>query len=420
MFFLEILGIHSRPIKPFEMRKIFLCALITIFSFKSYSQIKYEPGYYVDNSGNIINCLIKDEGRKNNPKNFTYKLSAESKPQKGKIEDISEFSVINKFKFKRYSVDIDRSSEELNNMSYDKAPEFKNEQLFLKTLFEGKANLYFYEDGNSPRYFYSVDNSNPKQLIFKSYLIETNRVGKNYEFRNQLRDSLQCQSAPLTGIEKIEYNKHDLIEFFTNYSQCHNSKTITYHLKEKPRKSFSLVFRPGVNVSNLSISNAYTYSISNVSTGKINYSTKASLRLGVQGEFILPYNKGKWAITLEPTFQYYKGETTFEGKPITAEYKSIQFPIGVTHFFFLNDNSKLFLNASLLLDIPFDSKIYFESTRDPLKIAATKTPALSLGYKYLKKYSLEARYEFGRSVLDVGAWESDYKTFAVILGYTLF
>lgn len=402
------------------MRKIFLCVLITIFSFNSYSQIKYEPGYYIDNSGNVINCLIKNTDGKNNPKEFTYKLSIESKPQKGKIENISEFSVINKFKFRRFSVDIDQSSEDLNNMSYDRAPKFKNEQLFLKTLFEGKANLYFYEDGNVPRYFYSVDNSNPKQLIFKSYLIETNMVAKNYEFRNQLMDSLQCQSAPLTGIEKIEYNKHDLIEFFTNYSQCHNSKTIIYQIKEKPRKIFSLAFRPGVNVSNLSISNDYTYSISNVSIGKINFSTRTSLRLGVQGELILPYNKGKWAITLEPTFQYYKGESTLEGKPIKADYKSIQFPIGVTHFFFLNDNSKLFLNASLIFDIPFDSKIDFESSRDPLKITSTTSPALSLGYKYLKKYSLEAKYEFGRGVLNYGFWGSDYKTFAVIFGYTLF
>src|SRR6188508_2701078 len=98
MFFLEILRIHSRPINPSEMKKIFICALVITFSFNSYSQIKYEPGYYVDNSGNIINCLIKDDGRKNNPKNFTYKLSKESKPQKGKIENISEFSVTNKFK----------------------------------------------------------------------------------------------------------------------------------------------------------------------------------------------------------------------------------------------------------------------------------------------------------------------------------
>ena len=377
MFFLEILRIHSRPINPSEMRKIFLCALITILSFKSYSQIKYEPGYYVDNSGNIINCLIKDDGRKNNPKNFTYKLSAESKPQKGKIEDISEFSVINKFKFKRYSVDIDRSSEELNNMSYDKAPEFKNEQLFLKTLFEGKANLYFYEDGNSPRYFYSVDNSNPKQLIFKSYLIETNMVAKNYEFRNQLRDSLQCQSSSITGIEKIEYNEHDLIEFFTNYSQCHNSKTVTYHIRKESKKSFSLAIRPGVNISNLIISNVLT------NTGQINFGSKASLRLGVQGEFILPFNKGKWAITVEPTFQYYKNETVSNDKSFKAEYKSIQFPIGITHFFFLNDKSKLFLNASFLLDIPFDSKIELEMSPEPLKLTNNYTPTLRLGYKYL-------------------------------------
>jgi hypothetical protein len=414
MLFVEVSSIHLRPINPHEMKKIFISALIIVFSFKSYSQIKYEPGYYIDNSGNVINCLIKNTDWKNNPKEFTYKLSIESEPQKGKIENISEFSVIDKFKFKRYSVDIDRSSNNLNDMGYNRAPEFKKEQLFLKTLFEGKASLYFYEGENLFKYFYSIDNSNAKQLIFKRYLDADNRVTKNYEFRKQLLDSLQCQSLSLTDVEKIEYDENDLIDFFTKYSLCQNSKTVIYHLREKPKKPLSLALRPGINVSNLSIENIATY------TGIINFGTKASLRLGVQGEYILPFNKGKWAITLEPTFQYYKGESTSESKPIKADYKSIQFPIGITYFFFLNDKSKLFLNTSLIYDIPFDSKIDLESSRNPLKISSTFTPTFSLGYKYLKKYSLEARYEFGRRPLNYIFWGSEYKTFAVIFGYDLF
>ena len=182
MIFAERSRINLRAIKPDEMKKIFIVILIIVFGFKSYSQIKYEAGYYIDNSGNITNCLIKNTDWKNNPKEFTYKLSTNSEPQKGKIEDVSEFSVINKFKFKRYSVDIDKSSDNLNDMGYNRAAEFKSEQLFLKTLFEGKANLYFYEGQNLFRYFYSVDNSNAKQLIYKRYLDAESRVTKNNEF----------------------------------------------------------------------------------------------------------------------------------------------------------------------------------------------------------------------------------------------
>ena len=414
MLFLEMPRINLPPIKPCEMRKIFLCSLIIILSFKSNSQIKYEAGYYIDNSGNVVNCLIKNTDWKDNPKEFTYKLSTESTPQKGKIEDVSEFSVVDKFKFKRYSVEIDRSSDNLNDMGTNRAPEFKSEQLFLKTLFEGKANLYFYEGQNLFRFFYSVDNSNAKQLIYKRYLDADNRVTKNNEFKKQLLDSLQCQSLSLADVEDIEYDEHDLVDLFTKYNLCQNSKTVIYHIREKNKKPLSLALRPGVNVSNLSIENIATY------TGIINFGTKASLRVGVLSEYILPFNKGKWAITLEPTFQYYKGETMSNDNPIKAEYKSIQFPIGVTYFFFLNDNSKLFLNTSLLYDIPFDSKIDFESSRNPLKISSTFTPTLSLGYKYSKKYSLEARYEFGRRPLNYSFWGSEYKTFALIFGYKLF
>jgi hypothetical protein len=81
----------------------------------------------------------------------------------------------------------------------------------------------FYEGENLSGISIAVDNSNVKQLIYKRYLDADNRVTKNYGFRKQLLDSLQCQSLSLADVEKIEYDKHDLIDFFTKYNQCQNS-----------------------------------------------------------------------------------------------------------------------------------------------------------------------------------------------------
>jgi hypothetical protein len=107
------------------MRKIFLCVLITIFSFKSYSQIKYEPGYYVDNSGNVVNCLIKNTDGKTIRRDLPINYLQSQTTEKERLKISPEFSVINKFRFKRYSVDIDRSTDNLNDMDYNRAPEFK-------------------------------------------------------------------------------------------------------------------------------------------------------------------------------------------------------------------------------------------------------------------------------------------------------
>lgn len=126
------------------MKKRILFLLITISTLNSYSQVSFEKGYYIDNTNQKINCLIKNVDWKNNPTEFEYKLAENSEPKKTTIKTIKEFGIDNISKYVRSTVNIDRSSESINNLSNDKNPIFKEEELFLKVLVEGKATLYQY------------------------------------------------------------------------------------------------------------------------------------------------------------------------------------------------------------------------------------------------------------------------------------
>ena len=78
---------------------------------------------------------------------------------------------------------------------------------------------------------------------------------------------------------------------FIKYNQCKNSNYINYDYKQK-KNLFHLTIRPGLNYS---------------SNFKIpNYWKSYGHRLGIEGEYILPYNKNKWSIIIEPTYQYYE------------------------------------------------------------------------------------------------------------------
>lgn len=385
------------------MKNQLLFTLISIITFNSFSQIKFEKGYFIGNSGVKTECLIKNFDWYNNPSELEYKLNESSTIEKESINTIKEFAV-NDTKYTRFLVDLDRSSNQINSLSQIRKPIFNKETLFLKSLIEGNANLYLYTDGNLIRFFYNVSNKEVTPLIFKEYKIESNIIKENNHFKHQLLTDLKCSSISIKVIENIKYKKNDLIDFFIRYNKCINSDFTEYDIKNED-DLFNLNVRLGVNSSSLSISNDYHNVVS------MDYDNKLNFRFGIETEFILPFNKNKWAVLIEPTFQYYK----IKKETDVVDYKSIELPVGLRYYFFLNETNKLFVNSLIIYDLPLKSTIRH------LDIGAIFNLALGVGYNYKGKYSLELRYLTNRHVLNEHmSWHSKYKTLSFIFGYNIF
>lgn len=407
------------------MKKRILFLLITILTLNCYAQTSFEKGYYIDNTNQKINCLIKNIDWKNNPTEFEYKLTENSESKKTTIKTIKEFGIDNISKYIRSTVNIDRSSENINNLSNDKNPIFKEEELFLKVLVEGKATLYQYVDSNLKRYFYNKENSIIEQLIFKSYITTENKVGKNNRFRQQLFVDLTCPNFKTSNIENVEYKKNSLVRFFTEYSKCHNNELINFEPKQKS-DLFNLTIRPRINSSSLTIQNSI------LNSRNTDFENKIGFGFGLEAEFILPFNKNKWAIAIETTYQSFKSEKTTNVNNVSGgvlianvDYSSIEVPVGLRHYFFLNNNSKIFINASYIFDLSSKSSIEFTrndgSNLSTLPIKTQQNLGFGIGYKQKDKYSLEMRYQTAREVLsDYIYWGSEYKTLSIIFGYSLF
>ena len=408
------------------MKKQLLFLLTTIITINSYSQIIFEKGYFINNSDQKVDCLIKNIDWRKNPTEFEYKLSENSNENKASIKNIKEFGINNIFKYLRSKVKIDISSENLNQMSYNKNPILKEEELFLKVLIEGKSNLYVYNDGNLQRYLYNKENSTIEQLIFKHYKKSNVKIAKNNQFKQQLWNDLKCSSIIMNTVENLDYKKNSLINFFSQYNKCSNSDFINYEKKHK-RGLFHLTLRPRLNNSSLSIQNSV------LSDRDTDFGKKLGFGFGVEAEFILPFNKNKWAILIEPTYQSFKEESTRDkvdrlvgGKLISeVKYNSIEIPVGLRHYFFLTNNSKIFINTSFIFELGSKSSIKIKradhSIVHSLDIRPQMNFAFGLGYKLNDKYSLEMRHQTSRNILaQYSSWNGDYKTVSVILGYSLF
>ena len=406
------------------MKKRLLLVLITVSSLNCYSQISFKKGYFIDNTEEKSDVLIRHVDWRSNPVTFEYKLSEESEIRSAGIDSIREFGVYNISKFIRAKVKIDRSSDNINKLSKIKEPILKEEELFLNLLVEGKANLFQYNDGPVRRYFFSKENSGIRQLVYKRYLIRSVKIGTNNSFRQQLWSELKCADLHIEEYDDIEYNREDLVKIFRRYNKCQDTE-ITFQPKEK-KDLFNLNLRPRLNNSSMTIKNETTLS------RDTDFGNKIAFGFGIEAEFILPFRNNKWSIIIEPSYQSFNQEKVTEesnvqgGTLVTrSKYQSIEGHFGFRHYFYLNDNSKIFLNASYVWDIESESSIEFyregDNSLGSLDIATSNNLAFGLGYKYNNKYSLEIRFQNNREVLkSYRYYNSDYKTISLIVGYSIF
>lgn len=404
------------------MKKNLLVLLTTILSIHCYSQVTFENGYYLTDNGQRIEGQIKNMDWKNNPSEFVFRQSEMDEPEIKKLETIKEFGISNHLKFVKRNVDIDRSNESINKLGYDRAPQFQKEQLFLRVLIEGQKSLYSYEDGKLIRYFYSESDSLPRQLIHKAYKISAGKVGWNNRYKQQLLNNFICPDITLEKIEKVDYKKNDLVNFFIKYNECINSDYERFE-ENKKRDLINLTITPRYNNSSLRLLNSSINPLDVVLNN-------SNLTAGIEAEFIIPVNNNKWSFTVGPSYQYFQSAEETEVRNayrntyiVEVDYKSVEIPIGPRYYFFINEKSRLFIDASYVLDFALDSQVSVKKSNgliETVEIGTGHNLAFGVGFKFLN-YSLKYQYQTKRDILiEAAFWTSEYRTHSLVLGYSLF
>lgn len=395
------------------IKKLSLLVLL-LSCYLSFSQIDYEKGYLIDNSGKRTECFIKNYDWKNNPTTIEYKLSNDSNALEGTLKEVAEFGVDNFSKYVRANVDVDRASIDLNNYDFSRIPNYKPEILFLKVIKEGNVVLYSYEEGNLNLYFIRAKEGKIEQLVNKPYKIDNLQTGFYQYFRQQLLNAFEDCKDIKEAVEKTKYNKTGLESVFVKYYQC-SGQTVAEINKNKPKSDFNLSIRPGIAM------NSFAYEGDSFTGSDVDFGNKSSVRLGVELEVVLPFNKGKWALLAEPNYKAVSfSKTVPTYGEVTADIKTINVSLGVRHYMFLNTKSKLFLNLVYNVNVSNSSTGGYQFALDEFDINQGDNFSAGLGYKY-KKYSAELRFDLsGKYATSYEFVEAKTNTIAFILGYTFF
>lgn len=332
-----------------KLKSLILSFVSLIFSVTSYSQIRFESGYFIDNSGARINCLILNRDWIYNPNFFEYKLSTNApRLQKG-ADEVQEFGIDQEVKYISARVKIDRSTDNLddNEISRSFEPEWKEEQLFLKVIVEGEATLYSYQEAGFSRFFFRKAASPIEQLIYKRYKKpEEVNFKYNQGYLNQLFVSVNCMHLPISSFNDILYNSKDLSNWFRRHNQCMDPNA-TQTTGPRKRKWFSPKILGGIDYVSYKSGQSLI-----ASESAIDYGQKIGLTYGVELECILPFNKNKWSVFLESSTLAYKASgINNSGNDVSIEYYTINLTTGLRYYAFLKNNLKFLLDAGFVKDI---------------------------------------------------------------------
>jgi len=426
------------------MNKLLLIALLFISATSAFAQSAFMPGYFIDNTGTRTEGFIRNGDRLVNPSQFEYKLTEGAATEIGMLSEIKEFGILNTIhKYQRFKVNIDRSGDDINNLSPVREPEFKEETLFLRVLVEGEATLYYYaERGGLKRFFFNVNGSEVEQLIYKRYSQNQSLLGTNEEYKKQLFTALSCQSVSGKAIDDLFYQQTDLVRLFKNYNACVGSDVVDYtNMKKKGR--FGLAVKAGVNVSALE-SEQFIRIYSFKEFRSATHDRVVSPQASIEAAYTFAFNNGKLSVFIEPTYQQFKYADdlsyvtqlesgymfTYKGS-INVDYSHITIPVGIRYAVVATENSRFSLHGAVGANFLVNKTGTYKGTRvfnngQDLNFQGRKhfqTPSfiLGMGYKYRDRFSLEAGYHLYKIVVTTETWEFKFKnSVSVVFGYNLF
>ena len=138
-------------------------------------------------------------------------------------------------KYERHTVNIDISGNSLSSYSTEKQPKYESKIVFLKVLVSGEATLYEYTESGFSKFFFSMNSSEPEQLVYKKYKVLEEgtfkgRIGTNEYYKNQLAGIIKCDGAN-SRPEYVGYQQKPLIKYFKAYNECKGAAYQTHQRK---------------------------------------------------------------------------------------------------------------------------------------------------------------------------------------------
>lgn len=401
------------------------------------AQSKFLPGKITKTNGETIAVLIKVTSWKNNPKAIQYKLQNETKITTSTVVDISGFEVFNKAKYLRADVAFDRSSDLQGQLSFVRDPIWENEILFLKVLVESEVSLYLHKTNNTMRFYYQKGSGSFEPLVYKKYL-SGQRVQRNRAYRKQIQDNFLC-GYEIDGLRKLEYKIKDMVKLFKSINECAGNE-VNIMQSEGAKGTTNWAFQPGINFISGNMTKTLFATGGTVRDFYVSdIENKSALRIGFEGEYMMPHSLNKWALFFGAAYTSFKSQGEWNDVLFAKDFSfqrgtqkwdatisHVTINIGLRRYIYVNDKFRILaslgwvpglsLNLNSSVDVGLINGTELFSGAD-LETREVSNFIAGLGIQ-TGRATLEVRYNTKRKVLaDNVVYDLSYQSISIMIGF---
>lgn len=403
-------------------KRTILSALLLISTI-AFGQTKYLKGNYVGNNGQVNNGLIKSEDWKTNPSEINFKSTEGAEAKTIKIRELKSFEIDGVAKYILANVNLETSTNNLNRLTFNNKPEYEKRNLLLNVLIDGQSSLLYYEGEGLKKYFIQENDIDIEPLIYIRYLKDGDLAANN-RYKQQLSNSFaSCSALESSDFANLTYTKSSLTKLFSKFNSCNGSTDFSDFTKSDQKIEFHIKAFAGLNSIKFDVTNSLT------PRNGGDFGSAVRPRFGAELEVILPFNNGKWGaftgVSKSVKFQETTTQETSSAinpiQDVIFTYNSLEIPMGVRHFMFINNDSKAYLQLGYFFDIVSDISIERSVTANDFQSSNGVTSGyffLGGGYQY-KQFFGDLRFDLGRDPLNEASFFYSAKTPSInfVVGY---
>jgi hypothetical protein len=297
---------------------------------QAFTQANFKKGYIVTRTKDTVLGLVDYRNWDRNPS--TIRFSKDGQP--GEIVNyipemvlaigirLPEFTEIYHSSRIRY----DSSSVNLNRLTTNGEPEFKEANVFLLLLADGELALYRYKRADGRIHFFTGGrDETPKELVNHPYAVREGSGSQiNQLYKSQLQELLSgCQNIKSTEFGNLEYSQKQIEHLVNRFNNCRSRNTFSY----KPGKNpplFRLV--AGINYSG--------YSIEGFPSLQHTYSKSILPAFGFSVNFIFPRDEKRSSIYTELIVKMHKHTGSYLEYSANNNYVNYEHTLDFTYLKF--------------------------------------------------------------------------------------
>lgn len=398
------------------MKQLLLILTATLLPGFLMAQIKFTPGYIVNNKDEKKACLLLNAGVQHTGENYFYKVHKDSAQVKVDLKRIKAFGVDGGSRFIRKKVQLDISGNQIKQVKDTLNHADWNEgHVFLQEMIASEvASLYYFRYEGREFFFYKKGDSPITNLIYKKYEVGvssqiTTQVLLDNRYKQQLGQNLPCSMK----ISRLSYTRPSLMRYFKTYIDEQSEEIETESREQKSKIKVQLA----ILANNTSFALEETKTLRNYNAG-----SEMSFGGGIAIEYLFPFNRNKWGLFAEgnyvvTSFSYASNLNTFK---YNLDYNFVELPFGLIHYFNVTEDFRLFVKAGMCATFISDDNFSVGNSDFNRGTTSSTSVIAGFGINY-KRLSAEFKYYTTSDIVQNDQiYNSDFKQNTFRIAYDLF